>query len=116
MGTDSDKSTKHRIEALESKLDFRRTLNTTVISAFTFVAGLFWRDVANALIETFLPKWNGFFGLLFTAVLVTVVFVYIAVKANQTTRVIEKELESLKVEEEKANAAAEAAEAAKPVG
>lgn len=114
IGTDKNKSLKHRIDALESKLDFRRTFNTTIISAFTFVAGLFWRDVANSLIETFLPKWAGFFGLLFTAMLVTVIFVYIAVRANKTVKVVEKELESLKLEEEKANAAlvAEAEKAA----
>jgi hypothetical protein len=47
---------KRRIGTLEQKLNFRKAFETTVIGAFAFVAGLFWRYVANALVDVFLPQ------------------------------------------------------------
>ncbi|MCP3928975.1 MAG: hypothetical protein GY705_07735 [Bacteroidetes bacterium] len=54
--------------------------------------------MANSLIETYLPNWDGFFGLLLTAVVVTIIFVLVAVISNNTTNDLDRELEKLKDE------------------
>ena len=87
---------EREIEAEEKAIDFQRTFNTTVLSAFTFVAGLMWRDVANSIIELFMPQLEGLIGNMISATLVTIVILIVAVNINAKLRKQENILEKKK--------------------
>ncbi len=55
---EKERDIKRKERALDKKeggLGFVKTLNTTIIGALTFVAGLFWRDLINEALD-FLPR------------------------------------------------------------
>jgi len=90
------KKKERDIETEEKAIEFQKTFNTTVIGAFTFVAGLLWRDVADSIISIFLPELQGLAGNVITALLVTVVVVIFAVSINSKTQKQEKALQRKK--------------------
>ncbi len=92
------KRREREIETEERAVEFQKTFNTTVIGAFTFVAGLMWRDVANSIIGFFLPDNEGFATSLVMAFLVTLVIVIFAVNLNIK---VKKKEESLKKRKER---------------
>jgi hypothetical protein len=92
------KKKEREIEAEEKTIEFRKTFNTTVIGAFTFVAGLLWRDVADSIISLFMPHLEGIIGNTITASFVTIIIVILAV--NITTKV-KKQEEALQRKKEK---------------
>ncbi len=85
------------IELEENQLEFRRTFNTTIVGAFSFVAGLLWRDVITAFIELF-PQLNGLLGKLVSAVVFTTIIVAVIMVINSKTSKLEMKLEKAKEE------------------
>lgn len=62
-----------------------KTIQATIIGAFTFTAAFLWRDVINEFIELFVPNGNIFFYKLLAALFATallVVAVYLIFKVN----------------------------------
>ncbi len=106
------KKKERDIESQERKLEYTKTFDTTVVAAFTFVAGLLWRDVADSIIASFLPRLEGLVGHTLTAVIVTAVIVVFVARRNLKIRKMEAKLkkakedfdkEKLVIESEKSN-------------
>lgn len=64
--------------------EYAKTLNisglitASIISALSFVVGLFWRDAIKKTIEEFVPKASGLFWSYVVAIIVTLIVVIIA--------------------------------------
>jgi hypothetical protein len=84
---------ERKVEQEERELHFASTFNSTIIGALTFVAGLFWRDVATEFVKILLPQWEGLLGTIFTAVIVTTFFVLIIMRMNKNINYLERRLE-----------------------
>lgn len=65
------------IEDKAAKLDIRGVMVSLIISAFGFVAALFWRDAIKAFIDEFVPQGEGMLYQLFAAIIVTIIAVII---------------------------------------
>ncbi len=83
------------IEKKERELEYNKTFIATITGALTFVAGLFWRDAINGVLQV-LPESQGIIGQIISAVIITGIFVYIVVKLNYRVRDMEKEFEKEK--------------------
>jgi len=84
------------------EVDYLKTFTATIIGAMSFIAGLFWRDVINGMLD-FFPELPGLVGEVISAVIVTAIFVLIIVKMKARTHKLEKKLKSekKKLDEEK---------------
>ena len=72
-------------------LDFEGTVVGLIISAFGFVAALFWKDAITGLIDTFVPTGEGVTYKFIAAILVTVLAVVaIFVLVRYVTRIDDK--------------------------
>lgn len=63
------------VEEKAQTLDIKGVIITLVVSAFGFVAALFWRDAIKAFIEELIPEGQGLAYQFGVAVLVTVIAV-----------------------------------------
>jgi hypothetical protein len=72
-------------------LDFEGTIVGLIISAFGFVAALFWKDAITELIDSFVPTGEGVTYKFIAAILVTVLAVVaIFVLVRYVTRIDDK--------------------------
>ena len=72
-------------------LDFEGTVVGLIISAFGFVAALFWKDAITDLIDSFVPTGEGMTYKFVAAVLVTILAVVaIFVLVKYVTRIDDK--------------------------
>lgn len=62
-------------EEMAKRLDFRGTTAALIISAFGFVAALFWRDAIQALLDRIVPARDTLALQFLTAVIVTFIAV-----------------------------------------
>ncbi|MBI2579828.1 MAG: hypothetical protein HYW27_02915 [Candidatus Aenigmarchaeota archaeon] len=60
------------------KMDFRAVVFTAIITALSFVVGLFWRDAISETINAVIPEGEGLFYRYFAAMVATVIVVIIA--------------------------------------
>ncbi len=65
------------IEDQAKSLDIKGAISTLVISAFGFVAALFWRDAIQQLIAELVPQGQGLFYSMLAAVMATVIAVVV---------------------------------------
>ena len=63
------------IEEQAKSLDFRGVVVSLIVSAFAFVAALFWRDAISAFIEEIVPEGQGMIYQFGVAVFVTIIAV-----------------------------------------
>lgn len=72
-------------------LDFEGTVVGLIVSAFGFVAALFWKDAITDLIDSFVPTGEGVTYKFIAAILVTVLAVVaIFVLVRYVTRIDDK--------------------------
>ncbi len=67
------------------KMDFRAIVFTAIITALSFVVGLFWRDAITETINQFVPGGEGIFYKYLAAVIATiivVIFAYILIRVQ----------------------------------
>lgn len=82
-------------EKAKQMMDFRMLVLTSIITALSFVVGLFWRDAIAATIEEIIPEGEGLLYKYYAAIIVTiivVIFVFVLIRAN---RLAEKHLEDI---------------------
>ncbi|MDI6721582.1 MAG: DUF5654 family protein [Candidatus Aenigmarchaeota archaeon] len=80
------------------KMDFRLIIFTSIITALSFVVGLFWRDAISETINEIIPSGQGLFYRYAAAMIATFVVVVIAyfiiraqnIKINKIVRSIER--------------------------
>lgn len=81
-------------------LDFRAILITSVITALSFVVGLFWRDAVTDTINEIFPSGKGLIYKYLVAIAVTVFVVvisYILIKSQEISKnLLEEKLKKLK--------------------
>lgn len=65
------------VEDKAKSLDIKGAIAAMIISAFGFIAALFWRDAIQELIDTLVPKGEGLFYSFIAAVVVTVIAVIV---------------------------------------
>ena|SRR3989338_436362 len=73
------------LEESIQKMDFRAIVFTAIITALSFVVGLFWRDAIADTINSIIPEGEGLFFKYLAAVIATiivVIFAYILVRAQ----------------------------------
>lgn len=63
------------IEEQAKSLDIKSVIVSLIISAFGFVAALFWRDAIKALIEEVVPQGQGITAQFTAAIIVTIIAV-----------------------------------------
>jgi uncharacterized membrane protein len=66
------------LEEAARRLDLRAMLITSIITALSFVVGLFWNDAIRSAIEMALPERDTVAAKFITAVTVTVIVVFVA--------------------------------------
>ncbi len=66
------------LEEYAKRLDIRGLMIASIISALSFVVGLFWRDAERKTIDEIVPKGSGLFWSYVTAITVTVIVVVIS--------------------------------------
>ena len=67
------------------KLDPKQIIHTAIISAFTFVTALIWRDVILDFIKVFVPPSNQLLYKFLTALIATIIIfliIYLFVKTE----------------------------------
>ena len=57
--------------------EFKKQLNTLIISAFGFVAALAWNDAIQSLVSAYIPSENAWPYLILNAVIITLIAVTI---------------------------------------
>ncbi len=85
------------LEESAKKLDFRGMMLTSIVTALSFVVGLFWRDAISDTINQIVPGGEGLFYKYLTAIIVTVIVVviaYVLIKSQDIGQKIRKDLES----------------------
>ncbi|MBI2172970.1 MAG: hypothetical protein HYT73_02030 [Candidatus Aenigmarchaeota archaeon] len=73
------------LEESIQKMDFRAIVFAAIITALSFVVGLFWRDAITETINQFIPGGEGLFYKYLAAVIATiivVIFAYILIRAQ----------------------------------
>lgn len=68
------------IEDQAKSLDFKGVVVSLIVSAFAFVAALFWRDAISAFIEEIVPEGQGIiyqFGIAIFVTMIAVIAIYI---------------------------------------
>src|SRR3989344_7198270 len=73
------------VEDSIQKMDFRAIVFTAIITALSFVVGLFWRDAITETINQLIPGGEGIFYKYLAAVIATiivVIFAYILIRAQ----------------------------------
>ena len=88
---------QNRIKRKEQELEFESTYVATIIASLTLVAGLFWQDAIQELIE-FIPQVSNLFGKFVVALVITAIFVFIINNLNRKVKKDRKNLEREKNE------------------
>jgi hypothetical protein len=63
------------VEEKAATLDMKGVMVSLIVSAFGFVAALFWKDAIQAMIESIVPEGEGVLYQFGAAVLVTIIAV-----------------------------------------
>jgi ABC-type multidrug transport system fused ATPase/permease subunit len=63
------------VEEHAAKFDLRGAMAAMIMSAFGFVAALFWRDAIQAFITEFVPEGQGIIYSFVVAIIVTIIAV-----------------------------------------
>ena len=74
------------VEDYAKKFDFGGAMSALLISAFGFVAALFWRDAITALLEEMFPSGSGLTYSFVVAILVSfiaIIVIFIVAKINK---------------------------------
>ena len=71
------------IEEYARKMDIKATMLTLIVSAFGFVAALFWRDAVQSMLNAFLPEGGGLFYRFAAAIIVTIIAVIVIYLASR---------------------------------
>ena len=87
------------LEESIQKMDFRAIVFAAIITALSFVVGLFWRDAITETINQFIPGGEGLLFKYLAAVIATiivVIFAYVLIRAqNLRIERLVKKLEEL---------------------
>ena len=82
---------ERRLKRKEQELDFTTTFVATIVGALTLVAGLFWQNDINSLLNV-LPVARGITGKFISALVLTIIFVIITLKLNSQVKVASRKL------------------------
>lgn len=72
------------IEEHAKQLNIKAAMSTLIISAFGFVAALFWRDAIRDLLDIIIPHGEGLSNSLTAAVLVSVIAIIVIYILSKT--------------------------------
>ena len=70
----------------EFRSEFRKQLVTLIVSSFGFVAALFWRDAIKSMIETYIPHGETWPAMMISAIIVTVIVVFVTYLITKTLK------------------------------
>lgn len=87
------KNKRDEISFLEHQLEFKKTYNAMFVAALSLVAGLFWKDAINSILDFLpLPEFDNMFGKLLIAIIVSGAIVLGIVYLNLRTRELEEKI------------------------
>jgi type VI protein secretion system component VasK len=86
------------LEEYAKRMDVRGMMVTAIITALAFVVALFWNDAIRSAIDTIIPGSDKLSYKFLTAMVVTVVVVFVSwllIKTQEVSKKHEKKLEEL---------------------